>query len=95
MTTTYTVIGLNPDSDWGHGMREATFVDFIAALTPAHAAHICRGMRCVELDASPEDVEILAVFVGQHPDEYDPSVEMDSNYMNTLDMEISGLLVDV
>ena len=86
MPNTYTVVGLHPDSDWSHGMREASFVTFVQAMSPSHAGLLaCREMTPDE----PDDVVILAVFEGSHQDRFDPGLQSDQTYMAEMDRELA------
>ena len=90
MTKTYTVVGLNPDTESSNGMREASFVEHIEAMTPTHAGFVCRGIIAVNNPDMAGDVEILAVFHGAHKDDYEPGVEGDEEYMARLDSEMAA-----
>ena len=86
MSNTYTVVGLRSDSDWSHGMREASFVTFVNAMSPTHAGLLAsREMG----GADPDDVVILAVLEGCHDDRFDPGLQSDETYMAELDRELA------
>jgi len=97
MSNIYTVVGLHPDSDWSQGMREATFVTFVPAMSPCHAAILAKREIIAETaDDSfgsvyvEDDFEIIAVFEGAQPDQYLPDVAADNRYMKELDNELSA-----
>ena len=73
----YTVIGLYPDSHWGDGMHEASFIDWVEALTPVAAAiAACEARKNFEDNLyAVDDFCVLAVFEGHHKDIYQPSVQ--------------------
>lgn len=84
MSQRYTVVGIYTYSD------DESFVDDIKAMTPAHAAYLSMQER------DKGDVNIIAVFVGAHADEFDPSVNYDSEEvqrrMEDLDKEMEAEL---
>ncbi len=90
MTNPYTVVGLLPDNQWGDGMREASFVTRIDAMSPAHAGNLVRREIAAEHDCAAGDVQILAAFEGRHHDHYDPSVDADDAAMAKLDQELNA-----
>jgi len=91
----FTVVGLHPDSDWGNGLYDASFVDHVQADSPIEAARAARlhaaQNRLVpdhendEVATSKQVAElarnilVLAVFFDCHRDEYDPRLEMDED----------------
>ena len=89
MTNIYTVIGLRPDCDWSNGMREASFVARIKAMTPSHAGLLARRQIASENGYTEDDVEIFTVFEGCHEDLYTPSLAADAGYMAELDHELT------
>ena len=82
----YTVIGLAPDSHWDGEMRDATFVEFMAAKTPTVAAHAARKQFAPEYDCEPDDIAILAVFEGRHADRYEPLLD-NAEYCEQMELE--------
>jgi len=84
----FTVVGLYLDSEWGEHVRESTFVERVAAKTPAKAAATARkrmasvpmasveGRRRDESSGEIENhssrIEVIAVFQGMLRDLYDP-----------------------
>lgn len=72
---TYTVIGLNPEADMSHAIRDATFLYFIEAPTPTVAGRIARRQRAGDDTTDPDDIAIIAVFEGSHNDHYEPSLD--------------------
>ena len=91
----FTVIGLYPDSDWGHGLYEAGFVKHVNAKRPIEAAQATRleaarkrvkslGMNdeaTIEKEATDfaQNILVLAVFRGALNDLYDPRLEVDED----------------
>ena len=73
---TYTVLVLRPTQD--QGGWNATVLDHVKAETPTHAAHVARHSWAEIDESEPDDYEVLAVFVGELTDEYDPSLTWDT-----------------
>ncbi|KKL89020.1 hypothetical protein LCGC14_1918940 [marine sediment metagenome] len=67
----FTVIGLHPDADWSHGMREASFVEWIEAEDSAAAGHRVQEALSSKQDADPDDYLVIAVFEGELHDIYE------------------------
>lgn len=80
---TYTVIGLDSSDAWGDGanMRDATFVEAVSAPTPTMAARWARlrwTFRKISTTLQghdPNDIQIIAVFEGEHVDQYEPAID--------------------
>ena len=74
----YTIVGVRPSQDWGHGLYQGSFVAFAEAETPAQAASIVRHRMADSEDGREAgDFCILAVFRGHLDDEYDASADTD------------------
>ena len=70
---TYTVVGLYPDTEWGQGMHEASFIHHVKAPTPTIAARFARRELAGENNA--DDLEVFAVFIGYLLDQYERSLD--------------------
>ena len=71
----YTVVGLNPDADWKHGMREASFVYKAKQDSPTVAGYAARRAIAAPLGCDPDDVVVLAVFPGHLRDDYEQELD--------------------
>lgn len=68
ITQDYTVVGLYPDSSWGQGMREATFVEFGKGDTAEEAIDAILEAVAAQSDLDVDELEVLALFKGHHMD---------------------------
>ncbi len=83
----YTVIGVHADADWRGGIRGATFVHTVDAVTPTLAAREARRQMTVGYPGDPgdpDDVAIIAVFEGRHTDHYEPSLDTEEYQLSVI-----------
>jgi len=86
MIETYTVVAHYPVPS-AACRRDESIVEYVEALTPAHAAWRFTRRYCQVHQLEPTALCILAVFVGRTPDEFSEETYRDTNYMTLLDQE--------
>ena len=91
----FTVVGVLPDSDWGAGLYEASFVEHATAEGPIQAAQAARleaarkrmefqganDETTIEKEAAEfaQNILVLAAFRGELEDLHDPRLEADDD----------------